>query len=68
MKAAVRPCVDERVLLAVGPEGGWNEFEISLLRSHGFEPVSMGERTLRSDTACVALLALVHDALRSADS
>ncbi len=47
-----------RRLLAVGPEGGWNDFEIELLRARGFQPVSMGARTLRSDTACIALLAL----------
>jgi RsmE family RNA methyltransferase len=49
-----------RVLLAVGPEGGWNDFELSLLRSHGFTPVSMGPRTLATTTACIALLTLVH--------
>ena len=55
----------ERVLLAVGPEGGWNAFETSLLTARGFTPVSMGPRTLRTDTACIALMALVHS--RSAD-
>lgn len=55
-----------RVLLAVGPEGGWNAFELGLLEAHGFETVGMGPRTVRSDTACVALLALVHAALREA--
>lgn len=50
----------ERVLLAVGPEGGWNDFELSLLRAHGFTPVSMGSRTLTTTTACIALLTLVH--------
>jgi RsmE family RNA methyltransferase len=54
-----------RVLLAVGPEGGWNEFELTLLERHGFQPVSMGPRTLRIDTACIALLGVVHEALRS---
>lgn len=52
----------ERILLAVGPEGGWNDFETALLRAHGFHTVGMGPRTLRTDTACVAVLALVHDA------
>ena len=52
-----------RLLIAIGPEGGWNEFERQLLAGHGFHPVSMGARTLRSDTACVALLALAHEAL-----
>ena len=63
--AVVRESVDERVLLAVGPEGGWNDFEVHLLETHGFEKVGMGLRTFRTDTACIALLALVHDAMRS---
>lgn len=63
--AVVRESVEERVLLAVGPEGGWNDFEMHLLGTHGFRHVGMGLRTLRSDTACIALLALVHDAMRS---
>src|SRR6185503_15173028 len=46
-----------RVLLAVGPEGGWDEFELRLLADCGFRLVSLGARTLRADTACVALLA-----------
>ena len=53
-----------RVLLAIGPEGGWNDFELDLLRRHGFDVVSMGPRILRTDTACIALLGLLHEALR----
>jgi RsmE family RNA methyltransferase len=52
-----------RVLLAIGPEGGWNAFETALLAAHGFESVGMGPRTLRTDTACIALLAILHAAL-----
>jgi RsmE family RNA methyltransferase len=52
-----------RLLLAIGPEGGWNAFELNLLDAHGFSSIGMGARTLRTDTACVALLALIHDAL-----
>lgn len=53
----------ERVLLAVGPEGGWNDFERQLLAAHRFQPFSVGSRTLRTDTACVALLAVVTAAI-----
>jgi len=60
--AAVRESIEERILLAVGPEGGWNAFETALLEAHGFEAFGMGPRTLRTDTACVALLALAHAA------
>jgi RsmE family RNA methyltransferase len=56
---------DQRVLLAIGPEGGWNEFELALLRAHGFTPFELGPRTLRTDTACVALVSLAHDLLSS---
>ena len=52
-----------RVLLAVGPEGGWIPYEEELLAAHGFLSVSLGARTLRTDTACVALLALLRAAM-----
>ena len=54
---------DSRILLAVGPEGGWTPFELELLAAHGFSPVSWGPRVLRTDTACAVLLGLVHAAL-----
>ena len=62
-----RGAPDRRILIAIGPEGGWNAFEIALLKAHGFLAVGMGPRTLRTDTACVALLALVHNALTMQD-
>ncbi len=49
-----------RLLLAIGPEGGWNDFELTLLQERGFELVGLGPRTLRVDTACTALLAIAH--------
>lgn len=55
---------EARVLLAVGPEGGWTPFELELLAAHGFSPVSWGPRALRTDTACAVLLGLVHAALQ----
>ena len=54
-----------RVLLAVGPEGGWTPFEVDLLERHGFERASWGPRALRTDVACAVLLGLVHAALAS---
>ena len=63
VRSAVQSSRAERYLLAVGPEGGWTDFERSLLQAHGFTAVGMRPRTLRSDTACVGLLTLVHEAL-----
>ncbi len=61
LTALVRDAVRGPVLLAIGPEGGWTPYELDLLATHGFRIASAGPRTLRSDTACVALLALVHE-------
>ena len=35
----------QRILLAVGPEGGWNDFELGLLEARGFQRASIGQRT-----------------------
>lgn len=53
-----------RVLLAVGPEGGWTPAEMEMLVSRAFQPVRMGSRSLRSDVACISLLTLAHEGLR----
>jgi RsmE family RNA methyltransferase len=63
----VRGSRESRVLLAVGPEGGWNRFELDLLAAHGFQSAGMGPRTLRTDTACIALLAITHAAREISD-
>jgi RsmE family RNA methyltransferase len=55
-----------RRVIAIGPEGGWNDFELRLLEAHRFRLAGMGPRTLRADTAAISLLALAHDALRQA--
>lgn len=60
------PGPSARVLLAVGPEGGWTEYERKLQQDHGFRAVGIGARSLRSDTACIALLAVIHEWLRGA--
>lgn len=54
----------DRVLLAIGPEGGWVDFELGLLQRNGFVGGSFGPRVLSSDVACLVALGLVHDALR----
>jgi 16S rRNA (uracil1498-N3)-methyltransferase len=57
LKQAIGSKISGRTLLAVGPEGGWVDFEIDRFIEHGFTSVSMGDRVLRTDTAVVALLA-----------
>lgn len=49
--------VNEQVTLAIGPEGGWIPYEVDLLNKAGLQPVQLGERILRVETAVTALLA-----------
>jgi len=58
--SAIAEHPDRRVLVAIGPEGGWNAFELALFQAHGFRLVGLGPRTLRVDTACTAVLAITH--------
>jgi 16S rRNA (uracil1498-N3)-methyltransferase len=59
-RALVREFLDlnRNLSLAVGPEGGFAEEEVALLKERGFAPVSLGRRILRAETAALALLAL----------
>ena len=51
-----------KILLAVGPEGGWAEpYELDMFQEHGFQQITLGTRILRSDVAVISLLSLAHD-------
>jgi RsmE family RNA methyltransferase len=57
---AYPPCpraVERPVTLAIGPEGGWIPYEVEKLQEAGLQPVQLGERILRVETAVTALLA-----------
>eukprot|EP00747_Dinoflagellata_sp_TGD_P214417 gnl/TRDRNA2_/TRDRNA2_87279_c1_seq2.p1 gnl/TRDRNA2_/TRDRNA2_87279_c1~~gnl/TRDRNA2_/TRDRNA2_87279_c1_seq2.p1 ORF type:complete len:105 (+),score=15.88 gnl/TRDRNA2_/TRDRNA2_87279_c1_seq2:105-419(+) len=54
-----------RVLLAIGPEGGWIDYELELLRNHDFAMVTLGPRILTTELAVPALITLVTDAMYS---
>jgi RsmE family RNA methyltransferase len=45
----------ERVLLAIGPEGGWIDYELDRFAECGFTAFSLGKRILKVDTAMVAI-------------
>jgi len=45
----------------VGPEGGWDEDELSQARAGGWALVTLGGRTLRAETAAVAVCVLLQN-------
>ncbi len=46
------------ILLVVGPEGGLSDAEIDTCLNNGFTPLYLGERRLRTETACIVAVAL----------
>jgi RsmE family RNA methyltransferase len=51
-------------VLAIGPERGWSDRERDLFKQAGFLRLSMGERALRTETACVAAAALAMEKIQ----
>lgn len=52
-----------RVIVAVGPEGGWRRDELDLALQQGFLPVTLGSRILRAETAAIAALTVIQSRL-----
>ncbi|MED5388264.1 MAG: 16S rRNA (uracil(1498)-N(3))-methyltransferase [Pseudomonadota bacterium] len=51
------PCdLHEPVTLAIGPEGGWTDYEVAMLQQRDFACYSFGSRILRVETALPALV------------
>ena len=54
--------VSGNVSIFVGPEGGFDSYEVGLAREHDIESVGLGKRVLRSETAAIALVtAIMHE-------
>ena len=54
-----------KILIAIGPEGGWVQSEMASFTKNKFEQVTLGKRVLRSDTAVIGLLNLLRCILDS---
>jgi 16S rRNA (uracil1498-N3)-methyltransferase len=51
------------VWLLIGPEGGWNEEEVTQSLQNGFTPVTLGPRILRAETAAIAAISILQSRL-----
>ncbi len=49
----------QSVAVVIGPEGGFEEKEIALAKQYGFEPISLGKRILRTETAGMSVLSVL---------
>jgi 16S rRNA (uracil1498-N3)-methyltransferase len=61
LNEALRAAVDAvpSIRIAVGPEGGWSPEEEALFNAASWEPVSLGPRILRAETAAITAIAIV---------
>jgi 16S rRNA (uracil1498-N3)-methyltransferase len=50
--------VEHQTAIAIGPEGGWTPEEMSLFTQHNWQPVTLGPRILRAETAAIAAIAI----------
>lgn len=50
----------ENALVLIGPEGDFSPEEIALALKCGFEPISLGESRLRTETAALVACHTIH--------
>ncbi|OED40862.1 16S rRNA (uracil(1498)-N(3))-methyltransferase [Endozoicomonas sp. (ex Bugula neritina AB1)] len=53
--------VEEAVVLAIGPEGGFIPYEVEKLEEAGFGRIHLGSRILRVETAVTAIVSKLYD-------
>jgi RsmE family RNA methyltransferase len=63
LREVLRGQTAKTATLAIGPEGGWTEGELSTARAAQFQDASLGKLILRTETAVVASLAALNFAL-----
>jgi 16S rRNA (uracil1498-N3)-methyltransferase len=49
-----------RILLCIGPEGGWDRKEVAKAKEAGYDVFGLGNRILRSETAALAAVSIIQ--------
>ena len=57
-----------KIVLCIGPEGGFSIQEVEEAKKEGFLPISLGKRILRTETAAIAALSLLMMHLEFAEN
>lgn len=55
-----QPDISQEIQLWVGPEGGFSEQEVSQIKEKNMQPVFLGPRILRTETAALAAVASIN--------
>jgi 16S rRNA (uracil1498-N3)-methyltransferase len=58
LSSTASEAASQSVAIAIGPEGGWTPEEMSLFTQHQWQPVTLGPRILRAETAAIAAIAI----------
>jgi 16S rRNA (uracil1498-N3)-methyltransferase len=63
LNASEKPTASEAatssIALAIGPEGGWAAEEMALFTRHHWQPITLGPRILRAETAAISAIAII---------
>lgn len=59
--AELREGKRRRIVLAMGPEGGWTAKEVEAFIGRGFQTLSLGRRVLRVDVAVSLMLGMANE-------
>ena len=51
--------INDTILFVIGPEGGFSEKEEKLLVDNGFQPITLGENVLRTETSSTFVLSVI---------
>jgi RsmE family RNA methyltransferase len=54
---------NQRLVIALGPDGGWVPYEVDLFARHGFMPIQLGQRVLRGEVAVPAAICALRPGL-----
>jgi 16S rRNA (uracil1498-N3)-methyltransferase len=60
IELAALPDLETQVELLIGPEGGLDDAELAAARAGGYQPVRLGPRVLRTETAGIVALAVLQ--------
>ncbi|MCE1253537.1 MAG: 16S rRNA (uracil(1498)-N(3))-methyltransferase [Anaerolineae bacterium] len=57
-RAALNETQNRKISLLIGPEGGLSDDEVKICKQAGFQPVSLGKRIFRMETAAIVAAAV----------